>query len=133
MSVGHAMAQVVSCWPLTTQAWVHTHVSSCGICGGQSGTGTGFLSPSHSDPPSISFHCGSRLIYIIWGDEQQARGGHSSDTVSPNRYKQQQLMSVNGVSMMGLDMYLFLMLLKNVLQKPMVMKLQQTHEDSYEW
>jgi hypothetical protein len=28
------MAQVVSCQPLTTEAWVCTKVSPCGICGG---------------------------------------------------------------------------------------------------
>jgi hypothetical protein len=39
----HAMAQAVSCRPLTVEA----QVSQCGTCGGQSGTGTG-LSPSSS-------------------------------------------------------------------------------------
>jgi hypothetical protein len=39
---GRAMAQVVSCWPLTAEARVHARVNPCGICGGQSGTGTGF-------------------------------------------------------------------------------------------
>jgi hypothetical protein len=60
MKVGHAMAQVISCWPLTTEAQVCAQVSPCGIIGGQSGTGTGF-SPSSSDfpcqyiiPPSFS-------------------------------------------------------------------------------
>jgi hypothetical protein len=33
---GRAMAQVVSRWPLTAEA----RVNPCGICGGQSGTGT---------------------------------------------------------------------------------------------
>jgi hypothetical protein len=41
------MAQVVSRRPLTAEAWVRAQVNSCGICGGQSGTGTGF-SPSSS-------------------------------------------------------------------------------------
>jgi hypothetical protein len=42
---GRAMAQAVSCWPLTAEARFHAWVSPCGICGEQSGTGTGF-SPS---------------------------------------------------------------------------------------
>jgi hypothetical protein len=37
-----AVAQVVNHWPLTTEAWVRTHVNSCGMCGGQSGAGTCF-------------------------------------------------------------------------------------------
>jgi hypothetical protein len=37
--VGCAIAQAVSCWLPTMVAWV----GSCGICGGQSGTGAGFL------------------------------------------------------------------------------------------
>jgi hypothetical protein len=41
------MAQVISCWPLTTEAWIRTHVSPCGDYSEQSGTGTGF-SPNSS-------------------------------------------------------------------------------------
>jgi hypothetical protein len=51
---GRAMAQAVNHWPLTAEAWVHAWVSPCGICGGQSGTGTGF-SPNSSVFLSISF------------------------------------------------------------------------------
>jgi hypothetical protein len=40
------MAQTVSHWPITAEAWV----SPCGICGGQSDTGTG-VSPSSLVPP----------------------------------------------------------------------------------
>jgi hypothetical protein len=36
------MVQAVSCTPLTLEAWVQSQVTSCGIFGGQSGTGTGF-------------------------------------------------------------------------------------------
>jgi hypothetical protein len=57
---GRAMAQVVSRRPLTAKARVCARVNPCGICGGQSGTGTGF-SPSSSVfpcqytiPPSLS-------------------------------------------------------------------------------
>jgi hypothetical protein len=54
------MAQVVSRQPLTAEARFRVLVNPCGICGGQSGTGTGF-SPSSSVspcqyiiPPSLS-------------------------------------------------------------------------------
>jgi hypothetical protein len=36
------MAQAVSRRPLTAEARVRSRVSPCGICGGQSGTGTRF-------------------------------------------------------------------------------------------
>jgi hypothetical protein len=38
------MAQAVSRRPLTAEARVRSRVSPCGVCGGQSGTGTGFFS-----------------------------------------------------------------------------------------
>jgi hypothetical protein len=40
---GHAIAQAVSRRLPTTAAPVRAQVRSCGICGGQSGTGAGFL------------------------------------------------------------------------------------------
>jgi hypothetical protein len=46
-TVGRAMAEVVSRRPLTAEA----RVNPCGICGGQSGTGTGF------SPNSLVFPC----------------------------------------------------------------------------
>jgi hypothetical protein len=52
-SIGRAKAQVVSRRPLTAEARVLARVNSCGICGGQSGTGTGF-SPVSIIPPSLS-------------------------------------------------------------------------------
>jgi hypothetical protein len=42
---GRAMAHAVSRLPLTADVRVRSRVSPCEICGGQSGTGTGF-SPS---------------------------------------------------------------------------------------
>jgi hypothetical protein len=48
------MAKAVSCQPLTVEARVRSRVSPRGICGGQSGTGTGF-SPSTSVFP-CQFH-----------------------------------------------------------------------------
>lgn len=38
-SKGHAIAQVISFQPLTTETWVCDHVTPCGICGGKNGTG----------------------------------------------------------------------------------------------
>jgi hypothetical protein len=43
MEVGRAIAQAVSRWLPTAVARVRARVRSCGICGGQSGTGAGFL------------------------------------------------------------------------------------------
>jgi hypothetical protein len=42
IGVGRAMAQAVSRRPLTAEARVRSLVGPCVICGGQSGTGTGF-------------------------------------------------------------------------------------------
>jgi hypothetical protein len=50
---GRAMAQVVSHRPLSTEARVHARVNPCGICGGQSGTGTGFLQVLQFSPVNI--------------------------------------------------------------------------------
>jgi hypothetical protein len=54
------MAQAVSRRPLTAEARVRYRASPCGICGGQSGTGTGF-SPSTSGFP-CQFHSTSAPI-----------------------------------------------------------------------
>jgi hypothetical protein len=61
-----AMAQVVSRRPLTTEARVRARVNSCVICGGQSGTGTGF-SPSSSVFPCRYHSTVALQTHIIWG------------------------------------------------------------------
>jgi hypothetical protein len=56
------MAQAVSCRPLTAEARVRARVNPCGICGGQSGSGEGFLRVLRF-PLQISFHHCSVFIY----------------------------------------------------------------------
>jgi hypothetical protein len=63
---GRAMARVVSRRPLTAEARLRARVNPCGICGAQSGTGTGF-SPSSSFFPSIYHSTVALQTNIIWG------------------------------------------------------------------
>jgi hypothetical protein len=72
------MAQAVSRRPLNTKARVRSRVSTCGICGGQSGTGTRF-SPSTSVFP-CQFHSTGyskkrkKLIIFITGLHNKPQG-----------------------------------------------------------
>jgi hypothetical protein len=59
--MGCAMTQAVSRRPLTAEARIRSRVGPCGICGGQSGTGTGFY-PSNSVFPG-QFHCTGALLH----------------------------------------------------------------------
>ena len=58
---GRAMAQAVSRRPPTAEARVRSRSSPCGICGEQSGTGTGF-SPSTSVFPCQFHSTGTQLL-----------------------------------------------------------------------
>jgi hypothetical protein len=60
------VAQVVSRRPLAVEARVRARVNPCGICGGQSGTGTGF-SPSLSVFPWQYHSTVALQTHIIWG------------------------------------------------------------------
>jgi hypothetical protein len=59
------MAQVVSRRPLTAEARVRARVNLCGICGGQSGTGTDFLRVLRFSPVNISFRRRSPNSYRL--------------------------------------------------------------------
>jgi hypothetical protein len=63
----YSTAEAVSLRPLTVEAWVRARGSTCGICGGQSGTGTVFLL-IFGFPLSISFHRSSTLIHHLWDE-----------------------------------------------------------------
>jgi hypothetical protein len=65
------MAQAVSRRPLTADSRVRAQVNPCGICVGQSGTGTGFSPSSLVSPVSIIPPSFSILTYL--GDEQYVR------------------------------------------------------------
>jgi hypothetical protein len=77
---GRAVDQAVSRQPLTVEARVRTRISPCGICGGQSGTGTGF-SPSYSVfscqyiiSLSLSKHISSGECVICWRKQASTLG-----------------------------------------------------------
>jgi hypothetical protein len=81
-SVGRAMPQVISRRPLTAEA----RVNPCGICGGQSDTGTGF-SPSSSVfpcqyiiPPLLSKLISSGECVICWNKGRHPRLGLTHPT-----------------------------------------------------
>jgi hypothetical protein len=59
------MAQVVSRRLLTAEARVRSRVNPYGICGGQSGTGTGFSLEFFGFPLSVSFHRRSTNSYNL--------------------------------------------------------------------
>jgi hypothetical protein len=80
----HAIAQAVSCQLLTAVAQICVQISPCGICGGHSGTGTGFSLeffgfPTYNStaaPYSVMYHLG----YRQWA---RKRPQFHLDTVSP--------------------------------------------------
>jgi hypothetical protein len=72
------MAQAVSRRPLTAEARVSARVNPCGICGDKVALGQVFHRVLRF-LPSISFHCGSILIYHL-GDKNRPVGGRSLET-----------------------------------------------------
>jgi hypothetical protein len=67
-----AMARAVSHRLFTAEARFRARVSPCGICGGQSGTGTGFYLSSSAYHVNIIQPWLYILVYQL-GDGQQAR------------------------------------------------------------
>jgi hypothetical protein len=88
---GRAMAQVVSRRPLTAEARVRSLVNPCEICGGQSGTGTGFFWSTSVFPLSISFHRCSitrkneRKLIFITGLQNKPQGCGASVAFAAER------------------------------------------------
>ena len=82
--IGRAMAQAVSLRRLTTEARVQSQVSLYEICGGQSGTGTGFspspsVFPVSTMPPMLHIHI--HLLPMWLREDKRAKPGNVRKSV----------------------------------------------------
>jgi hypothetical protein len=84
------MARAVSRRPLVAESRVRARFNPCGICSGQSDTGTDFSqSIFFPFPLSESFHRGSPCLYITREMNNRPVGGCSSETpFHPHRHEQ---------------------------------------------
>jgi hypothetical protein len=81
LRIDRAMAQAVSRRPLTAETRLRSWVSPCGICGGQSGTGTGFFPSTsvfpcqfHSTDAPLHGKTKKKLIIFITGLHNKPQG-----------------------------------------------------------
>jgi hypothetical protein len=75
--VSCAMAQAVSHQPLATQALVQSQVRPCGVCGGQDGTGTGFLCLLQLSLPASFHQCSTHIHSWITDTITSTYYGHN--------------------------------------------------------
>jgi hypothetical protein len=75
---GCATAQAVSRWLPTAAAQVRAWIRSCGICGGRSGTGAGFLRVLRFLLPVIAPTASHSSSSIIWGWYNRPNSGQQS-------------------------------------------------------
>jgi hypothetical protein len=86
--IGRAIAQAVSRWLPTAAARVRARVWSCGICGGQSGAGVGFLRVLRFPPPIfIPPIAPQSPSSIMWGLYNRPEVATVSSGLSPTPLK----------------------------------------------
>jgi hypothetical protein len=97
MMIGRAIAQTVSRRLPTVVAQVRARVRSCGICGGQSGSGAGFPKVLRFPLPICIPPIAPQSSSIIWGWYNRPNSGRSTKwTQSHPMRKKKYMIRVNG-------------------------------------